>query len=183
MKNCLLPAFLFLFLVSCQSLPLADKGYQCEQLDWFELGRSEGVQGKDSLGWKIKKQSCNDFAPVHHESFVNGWYTGVDEFCAPENAFAFGKSGQDYQSTCAAAKEDAFLMAYKKGLKVHSYEKENKSLSDELEKLNLLTSSSPPQVVPSLLKKMTELETQLELNKALISQLNSDVESLPSVQR
>ncbi|MEM7645382.1 MAG: DUF2799 domain-containing protein [Pseudomonadota bacterium] len=169
--------------MGCSSIELTQSLYQCQQLDWFELGRSDGVQGRDSMGWKIRKDSCESFQSIHHESYVTGWYTGVDEFCSVPNAFVFGQTGQKYRRICPQKKEAAFLLAYQQGLKIYRFEKENKEISEELRKLNLLTSTSAPQSLPPIIKKMNELETQLELNQALIAELQQEVGTATSVQK
>ena len=165
-----------LLFLSCQStMKITEKKFICSQLDWFELGRSDGVQGLDSQGYKSKQSNCDGFTKANHESYVNGWYAGVDEFCSPAHGFAFGRSGYKYLNVCPTSKEEAFLQYYRKGMRVFLYEKESQQINEELQKITD-NASSNKQKVPDVLKRMTALETRLELNRALISEIQKEMD-------
>lgn len=163
-----------LFMVSCQTVNIAKEKNDCSTLDWFEIGRADGVVGVDSLNWQNKEKSCQNFTDSHHESYVNGWYAGVNEFCSSSHGFAYGKTGASYNNVCPTGKEEAFMDAYKKGVKVFEYESANQLLSREIQELSN-TDTSDPQKAPVALKRMNELETQMEFNKALISEINREM--------
>lgn len=165
--------------MGCQSIDITEKKYVCSSLDWFEIGRSDGVQGLNSLGWEKREQECSGFNDSHHESYVNGWYAGVNDFCSYSHGFAYGKSGHKYNNVCPAGKEPAFLEAYQKGMKVYRYEADNKQITQELQSINDKTSGNP-KLVPELLKRRTELETKMELNQALITEINREMAEEPS---
>lgn len=165
----------FLWSVSCQTVDIADKKYNCNQLDWFEVGRSDGLQGLDSLSWENKEKQCKGFNDANHESYVNGWYAGVDEFCSYSHGFAFGKSGHKYLNVCPTGKEERFLEAYRKGLKIYQIEIDNKSLADELQKLSEKVSTDPKQT-PDLHERIKELEAKMQYNRASITEINREAD-------
>lgn len=177
MKYTVILLLLFILNSSCQTLEIAEKKPSCEELDWFELGRSDGAQGLSSLNWEKREQKCEKFSESHHQSFVNGWYAGVDEFCSESHGFAFGKTGNKYFDVCPTSKEAAFLKAYRKGIKVFLYESDNKKISEELRSLSETASDVDPKEAPSLIKKISELEGRKELNRVQISEIENEMES------
>lgn len=169
-----------LFLISCQSTNIIGEKSPCSSLDWFELGRADGAQGLESLSWQQKEKTCSGFSETHHESYVNGWYGGVDDFCSSSHGFAYGKSGHEYNSVCPAGREAAFLDSYRKGKKVLAYESESLKLSQELRELTQKASNTEPDKALGLLKKITELETRIEFNQALISEIQREMDESDS---
>ncbi len=165
-----------MLLASCQSVDLSSPKFACTQLDWFELGRSDGLQGVDSMAYQEKQKSCQGFSETQHEMYVNGWYSGVNEFCTSTQGFAFGRSGQTYLDICPATKETSFLSGYEKGKRVFLYEKDNQKISEELQQVSEAVAKTQEPGASDLIKKMTDLETRLELNKALIAEIQDQVD-------
>jgi len=177
MKSIAILLLLLTFSSSCQTLDIAEKKPTCEDLDWFELGRSDGAQGLISLNWQKREVACQEFSESHHQSYVNGWYAGVDDFCSESHGFAFGKTGHKYFDVCPTSKEAAFLKSYRKGIKVFLYESDNKRISTELKNLSEKTTSAEPTEAPSLLKMIGDLEGKKELNRVQISEIENEMES------
>ena len=175
MKWCLVGLITGL-MIACQSIEITDNKFPCSQLDWFELGRSDGLQGKASDSFKKKKLECEDFNEDYAVSYGNGWYAGVDQFCSPDNGFAFGRSGYKYQNVCPAIKETNFLKSFVKGKKIFEYESKNRQLAQELVELGKSSKTQNPEENRKTLKKMTAIETELELNKALIAEIQKDLD-------
>ncbi len=163
-------------LSACGSVKIEEKKFACQELDWFEIGRSDGLQGLNSMAYESKKTSCDGFSDTEHEKYVNGWYAGVDQFCTPNQGFAYGRTGRKYFNICPTAKETAFLKSYRKGLKVYLYEKDNQKITDELQKISNQAEKVDGLKASDLVKKMNQLETRLELNKALISKIQNEMD-------
>lgn len=176
MRNLLFLVAGALVILSCQSVEIVENKNQCTQMDWFEIGRSDGVQGLQSMAYESKKDSCEGFSKNEHEKYVAGWYAGVDEFCQGNHGFSYGRSGKKYLNICPPSREDNFLRHYRKGMKVFLYEKDNQRITDELQKITDNASKAEGDRAPALVKKMTELETRLELNKALISEIQKEID-------
>lgn len=174
LKNSLL-LLPFVFSMSCQTVDITDKKYSCGQLDWFEIGRSDGLQGVDSLSWEIKEKECKGFSDANHESYVNGWYAGVDEFCSYSHGFAFGKSGHSYLNVCPTGKEEGFLEAYRMGTKIYQIEKNNKALAEELQKLSEKATADIAKN-PEIQTRMKDLESKMEYNRASIAEINREAD-------
>jgi cell fate (sporulation/competence/biofilm development) regulator YmcA (YheA/YmcA/DUF963 family) len=176
MKKTTLKLIFLVALTSCQTLEIAAKKDDCSNLDWFEIGRSDGVQGLNSLSWGSKEKECNNFNEAHHQGYVNGWYAGVDDFCSESHGFAFGKSGHEYNNVCPESKEPDFVAAYRKGIKVYNHNLTIKNITDELNVLNEQATKSKPQAVPSVLKRINELQSKLEFNRSVITEINREME-------
>ena len=180
MKKTVLVGLLGLLILSCQTIEITQVKYNCSQLDWFEVGRSDGLQGKAKESFKAKKGTCEGFQDDFAVSYGNGWYAGVDEFCNPRNGFAFGRSGYEYQNVCPVARETAFLQSYVKGKKIFEYESKNRKLAQELVLLGQSSQGLSAEETRKRLKKMTAIETELELNKALIAEIQKGSDSFLS---
>lgn len=168
-----------LLLGSCRSVEIPEitqRKFQCEKLDWFEIGRNDGVLGFTSDSLASKSTGCENFSDRNKEQYINGWYAGVDEYCTKDQGFAFGRSGGEYKKICPATKEKAFLSGYSKGRQVFLYEKDNQSLRIELQEVSQKANSAKDEVdLSALQKQLAELETRLELNRALIAEIQKEV--------
>lgn len=174
-------AFLILllaFLSSCQTLKIADEKPSCLELDWFELGRSDGAQGLESLTWQKREVACKEFSESHHQSYVNGWYAGVDEFCSSSHGFAFGKTGSEYYNVCPTSKEETFIRAYQKGLKVFNFEEENKRISTEIDSLSTQTDKLQQNDKKILEEKISQLQDKKEAIRLQISEIETEMETV-----
>jgi hypothetical protein len=176
LKSAILIAILSLF-QGCSTPQELKDSFACSELDWFEIGRSDGVRGLDSMSYENKKKGCEGFSTGDHEKYVNGWYSGVDRFCSMDQGFAYGRTGNKYLNVCPSSKEKEFLKAYRKGLKVYLYERDNQEITEELQRISDQASKTAGEQAPVLVKKMNELETRLELNKALISEIQNEMET------
>ncbi|MCB0379117.1 MAG: DUF2799 domain-containing protein [Bdellovibrionales bacterium] len=169
-------AVVSLLLISCQSLPLAKSKGICENLDWFEIGRSDGVQGLPSLKWQERQKACKGFSESNHQSYINGWYAGVDRFCSPSHGFTYGKTGLKYLDVCPTRLEEAFLQAYRKGLKVFLYESANERIAEELRNLSSQRETLAEADKKSLVGKIQTLEKEKQRNQNLISVIENEME-------
>lgn len=165
--------WVFLWLVGCQTIDLSEEKEPCAERDWFELGRSDGTKGVPNLNWQERAKACKGFAETHHQSYINGWYAGVDDFCSPNHAYLFGRTGLTYYNVCPASKEREFTNAYQKGLQVFLYEKNNQRLNEEIRQLET-SSDKETQLnkIENLLEERAENQKQIS---NIEDQMNSRV--------
>ena len=153
-------------------------------MDWFEIGRSHGIQGLKISSYETKAQVCEGFGGDERIKYKSGWYSGVDEFCFGQQGFAFGRTGKEDPKICPPARRTQFLEYYQKGKTVFNYEQENLKISEEIQKLSGEISNEKKKgesrFSSALIQKMnriTELETRFELNQALVSEIQKEVEN------
>lgn len=172
--------FLFCFLImgtlSCQSLYVTPSKTSCSQLDWFEIGRADAVQGKPAIGWEKRQQQCLDFNDANHERYLTGWNGGIDDYCTREHGFVVGRSGLNYERVCPPSPEAEFLKGYELGQRIYTFEKDNLQISEELDRLNtaLNKEKEEAKISGEELSRINQLETRMELNRAMISELQTE---------
>ncbi len=175
-----LKSLLFYFLImgtlSCQSLHVTPNKTSCSQLDWFEIGRADAVQGKSVIGWEKQQQQCLDFNDVNHERYLAGWNSGIDAYCVRDHGFIVGRSGLSYERVCPPSAEAEFLKGYELGQRIYTFEKDNLQISEELDRLNtaLKKEKKEAQFSQKELSRINRLETRMELNRAMIAELQRE---------
>ena len=151
----------------------------CSELNWYELGRGDGVRGQPSLGWESRVKSCRGFGDSEHRSYTNGWYAGVDAFCSESHGYVFGKTGQPYYDVCPRTSEGEFLTSYEKGLQVYLYEKSLYRWRKEIrEKEELVNSLDEAQAKAKLLLDINVLEAEHVKNQKQRAQIESEMKTL-----
>lgn len=89
---------------------------QCAVADWYEVGRTQGEQGRDSQSYKNYIEACSEFAiDVDTNAYQVGWEDGIDLYCARDNGFDEGVKGNAYSNTCPTSLHDGFFSAYQLG--------------------------------------------------------------------
>ena len=134
--------FLLFLLSGCFGSTLVSTQDVCADLNWYELGRSDGVRGRPSLHWQKRVVECKGFADSEHRLYINGWYAGVDEFCSLGHGYHFGKTGQTYYEVCPKSKEEEFLQSYQAGIKAYLYERSIERLSEKVKDLEIQVKES-----------------------------------------
>ena len=170
-------AFLFMsFLLSCQSIPVPNPKMACSKLDWFECGRSDGLQGQNSTGWRERTNTCKNFTKIQKQAYISGWQVGANHFCSKTQGFALGKSGGSHENICPLPKRKGFLQAYQKGLKIFIYENENKNLSEQIE---LLENQANEELTKKNFglrnQKLRQLRKKQDFNRRAISKIESEM--------
>ena len=172
-QNLLQMTVLSLALVGCQTMDIADEKEPCAERDWFELGRTDGTKGEPNLKWERRANACREFSKTHHQTYLNGWYAGIDQFCSPEHGYLFGRTGLTYYKVCPASKEKQFMDSYQQGLQVFLYEKTNRQLNQEIREIEgAANKEARLEQLVSLLEKRTENQKQISrIEKQMNSRL------------
>jgi len=124
---CLNFLILFPLINSCTQLMVAN----CQESDWYELGRRDGANGAP-VRYETKK-TCNDSDIQANEVlYRNGRYAGLIEYCGSENGFEIGKSGNSYYFVCPTDMESGFLKQYRMGKRFFELEKQNQNIEKSM---------------------------------------------------
>ncbi|OGT55063.1 MAG: hypothetical protein A3F17_08195 [Gammaproteobacteria bacterium RIFCSPHIGHO2_12_FULL_41_15] len=91
---------------------------QCETMDWYQVGYSDGTAGKYQRDLTGAITDCAKFKlTVNAQAYSKGWSTGVRKFCKPDTAFQLGVNGQVYNNICPSDLSAAFASAWQQGLR------------------------------------------------------------------
>jgi hypothetical protein len=105
----------------------------CAELNWFERGRQDGMQGQPSNNWMMKANECELMSKDEIQNYMDGWNHGLAMYCTEEHGFATAKAGAPYKKTCPEKYEESFLRGYQEGLNVFMIEKETSQLIAKIE--------------------------------------------------
>ncbi len=123
-------AVVFAMASGCSHEIVRREAPSCQGLDWWELGRTEGVTGTPlAKALKDSRAHCDTTRDtVDLELFTNGHEAGLVEYCSPAQGLAAGRSGLAYENACPPYLEPAFLKQYETGRKVRTMEFEHTSI-------------------------------------------------------
>jgi len=129
----------------------------CSELNWFERGRQDGMQGQPSNNWFLKAKECDKMSPAEIQNYMDGWNHGLAMFCTEEHGFVTGRAGTAYKKTCPEKYEEDFLKGYEEGFSVYTMEKETAEIIAEMETMELqLKDSATSEDSKLALKKRVE---------------------------
>lgn len=143
-----------LFILNCSTSPNMD----CQEADWFELGRREGARGQT---FKLANSELPVLCPSSNKEeqkkmFVMGRNVGLVEFCQIGNAFELGKEGKNYENVCPEETHYRFLEYFRYGNRVRELQMVNKDIENKLiilsEKLKRKSTTAKMQVEFEILK-------------------------------
>ena len=104
-------------LSGCSTTSKAD----CIVMDWFELGRTDGMNGKPRSTFQERAKPCLKHGVIPDRA---AYYSGHDEglaiYCTEPHGFDLGKKGLPYTMICP--EESGFRTGYEKGLKLYCTE-------------------------------------------------------------
>ncbi len=120
------------FYLSCTSQMVANKP-ACAELNWFERGRQDGMQGQPSNNWFLQAKECEKMGPGEVQNYMDGWNHGLAMYCTEEHGFISARSGLPYKKTCPEKYEEAFLKGYQEGFNVYMIEKETAQIISDVE--------------------------------------------------
>ncbi len=128
----LVPFFMvsMLFLSSCAVISKSD----CLYTSWFDKGRTDGTEGKDSDLFYQYVDACSKHGVRPDEDdYFNGYKEGLSYYCTRENGYNQGRGGNRYQYVCPGETEPDFLNGYRYGQRVHHTEDEILSIDNQIQ--------------------------------------------------
>ena len=104
-------------LSGCSTISKAD----CIVMDWFELGRTDGMSGKPRSTFQERAKPCLKHGVIPDRA---AYYSGHDEglviYCTEQHGFDLGKKGLPYTTICP--EESGFRAGYDEGIKLYCTE-------------------------------------------------------------
>ena len=175
----LLLILLLLSLSGCYGASLVTAQDTCADLNWYELGRSDGIRGQPSLNWQKRVDHCRGFGDPEHRLYTNGWYSGVDEFCSNSHGYHFGKTGQTYYEVCPKSKEEEFLQTYQTGLQAYLFERSLDRLAIKVKGLEDEIQNSQEEASRSVLQEqLKNLQKKQIRHRSSLLKIETEMKSL-----
>ncbi|RYZ68358.1 MAG: DUF2799 domain-containing protein, partial [Proteobacteria bacterium] len=156
---------LTLLLSACSTTP-ARKETRCSGVDWWEMGRTDGVSGLTlEKGLKDHSAQCKDSGfPVATDLYENGRDAGLIDYCAPQQGLAAGHAGAKYEGVCPAYLETPFLAQYKIGQRLYELEVEDNELESRIDNLvDLLAKSKSGSALKAQIEELRQRRQALDL--------------------
>ena len=123
MRKCLiiLMALVGLVVVGCATLSKED----CQNMDWFTKGKSDGMNGEDIAVLGDYQQACSKFGIKTNDAlYQKGRLEGLKLFCTYETGIKEGRAGHAYKGLCSGAAEKEFLRGHEVGMKDYQAQQE-----------------------------------------------------------
>lgn len=146
----------------------------CDKLDWYEIGRQDGVAGERPTVFETHVRECQARrSRPDQEIYLNGYNAGLVEFCSPQGGLEAGKAGRSYAQVCPEHLERRFLPAYEVGRNIHLLERENADIESRIQeiftRLSSLTLRRTEQA--DLQKRLEELRRRRAKNELQIDDI------------
>lgn len=173
----LLTLILFLSLSTGCTTPLVVVKPNCSEINWFERGRQDGMQGQPSNNWTMTARDCAKMSGLEIQKYTDGWNHGLSLFCTENHGFLAAKAGDPYKKTCPEKYEEDFLKGYQRGLRVFIIEKETTQIISQLEgmqkelKKETITENDKAQIK----KEMDDLNQRKQVNLQTLEQFNNSL--------
>ena len=162
--------------VGCSHIPVLPKAAPevatCRNLDWYEIGRSDGAVGSKLEKTAEYVKRCEKTThPFESEPYTNGRDAGLVEYCTATVGFETGRGGNTYDRVCPEHLEKSFLESYKVGQRVREIESENNDLQARID--NLVRLLSPNQTGGSVRAQIDQLRQRRVQNDTVIDSLET----------
>ncbi len=176
-KSLSLILFAYLLVLSACSTSLVQLKPNCSEINWFERGRQDGMQGQPSNNWMMKSEECELMTKDEIQNFMDGWNHGLAMYCTQEHGFASAKAGQPYRKTCPEKYEEDFLIGYQEGLNVFMIEKETSFLIGKIasEELNLKKAPRNSNEYTDIQKNIENLKEKKQANLKTLEKYNHPI--------
>ncbi len=155
----------------------------CNSVDWFEIGRRDGISGLTPQKLVNPNLNCAASEP-DPEAYRLGREMGLLDFCNVKNALMLGRAGTPYGQVCPDGSSKSFLETYNRGLEIFELAKKNERLAAEISGVRRAL-SDPNTPKPSrqvLALRLDTLEGQRLKNSKQISRLESQGRTPESAQ-
>lgn len=165
-----------LVLISCASSPIAsNEDATCRSTDWFEQGRQDGSTGDSPRVEKYEKSCGPIFDKTTQALYMNGYHSGMTEFCTPENGFQVAQMGGSQENQCPELMKENFRQGYFKGVKARELKAKNQELALKIESLSqkVHTRSIASNEDTTVESELERLKKQYAQNQKRIEQMNN----------
>ncbi|MCZ6711681.1 MAG: DUF2799 domain-containing protein [Gammaproteobacteria bacterium] len=117
---------------------------QCLASDWQTIGYRDGMNGTHQSQLLKHQNACVKHGVTpDRTAYMEGWNTGVAQYCQPNNGFTVGEQGSAYPNVCPEALQSAYYAAYQDGRRLYLAQAEinnlQRAINDNLERLAHLT--------------------------------------------
>ncbi len=143
----------------------------CASVDWYELGRRDGASGDAVEKFTDRSLNCKQKElRLFQQLYINGRNAGLSEYCAPENGFALGRSGQTYKPVCPEILEADFLRSFMRGKKAKNLDQANFEIERNLDSLltKLNSESTLASEKPAIERQIRSLQSLRAKNESEI---------------
>lgn len=168
-------AICFLAAVGCSQSPLSETQATCQSADWFEKGRQDGATGALSKVEFHQSDCGEEFNTESQALYMNGFHSGLTEYCSPENAFQIGQMGGSAENQCPELMKEAFKEGYKKGVESKKLKNKNQQLARKIQNLSKQATSRSVSSIEkgSISSELEQLKRQYAQNQKKISRMNN----------
>ncbi|GIU49087.1 DUF2799 domain-containing protein [Shewanella algidipiscicola] len=156
-----------LVLTQCTSLD----SKQCQHADWFSLGHQDGNNGGYANKINDYAEDCAEFGiRVDHAQWREGYLTGLQNYCQPENGYLVGLAGEGYAGVCSS---NAFVEQYNAGYQQHQLNQRADNIRMRLQHIDYEIRDLDQKLTASIDKAAT-----LEKKKQLLNEKDRLVNEL-----
>lgn len=85
---------------------------ECLLGDWYQIGLSDGNNGKRNNSAKYSKECLEYQVTIDSKLYNEGRNTGLQSFCTYENGVLLGSANKRYNNVCPAELSKGFLSGY-----------------------------------------------------------------------
>jgi hypothetical protein len=164
---------------ACQT-PIVKPVVSCEDIDWFELGRQDGIQGLSWDRFLTFKQECTDATGTSNNTLYSaGYKSGLADYCSWKNGVELGHSISKVPEICPIMYHKRMALAIKLGQQLQRLQNENQKLDLELNRRKSLLSSNKLGVDDEarLQKEIQLLKSKQANTSRLLKDLEAKVDS------
>jgi hypothetical protein len=110
---------ILILLAGCATVSKED----CLVIDWFEVGRMDGMQGRPRTALQNRAKPCLEHGVnADRQAYYQGHDEGLKYYCTEEKGFALGRQGHPYRSNCRLELEKDFRAGYQRGIQLYCSE-------------------------------------------------------------
>lgn len=134
-----LAAALALLLGGCASLSESE----CQNRRWDDIGYEDGSRGRSRERIDAHSEACAKHGvEPDRAAWQDGYDSGLDVYCTPENAVRVGLSGEGYDGICPPESDREFASHWRVARAVYEQRVRVAQIEDERRRLEMLLSAA-----------------------------------------
>jgi len=152
----------FLILLMVFSACTSEQKIVCDQRDWYELGRQDGLLGhRDNFSGVERRPACEQSEVISDVNRYNsGHAAGLIAFCTSSNGFELGFSGEPFTDICPQGLADRFQQAFRLGERARELSNDSRQLESQiLSTEQEILQRTQQQEIAALQRRLEELQT------------------------